>query len=318
MDTRRHRNGVDGFWATTAALLVGFSLLVTACGSADAAGLPFVDLETRTAAPAAAPSEIAPIRIAVAAMLSPESNFESYRALADYIGDATGRPVELIQRRTYAEVNDLIAADQVDMAFVCTSAYVTGHDEFGMKLLAAPQIKNALVYYAVVIVPMDSDAQDFPDLRGEVFAFTDPLSHTGRAYPTYLVTKLGETPETFFGRTFYTYSHDRAVYAVADHVAGAASVDSLVLDALLERDPGLGDRIRVIHRSGAFGVPPVVVSPNISPQQEMVLRDLMFGLSDTAAGREVLRQLGVDRFVPAADEDYAGVREVLPAVEPRS
>jgi ABC-type phosphate/phosphonate transport system substrate-binding protein len=44
--------------------------------------------------------------------------------MLDYLSAKLERPVELVQRRTYTEVNDLIAKEGVDVAFVCTSVYV--------------------------------------------------------------------------------------------------------------------------------------------------------------------------------------------------
>ena len=113
-------------------------------------------------------------------------------------------------------VDTLIEHGEVDLAFVCTSAYVAGHDHFGMELLAAPEVDGQQVYYSVLIVPADSPAQEMIDLQGKVFAFTDPMSHSGRVYPTYLLQQLGTTPEEFFSRTFFTYSHDKAIEAVTE------------------------------------------------------------------------------------------------------
>jgi len=70
-----------------------------------------------------APSgDIVPLRVAVAAVISPEGTVDSYRPLLNYLGTKLGRPIELVQRRTYAEVNDLIRDGKVDLAFVCTRA----------------------------------------------------------------------------------------------------------------------------------------------------------------------------------------------------
>lgn len=292
-------------------LVFALLLILTACQPAGAASLPYVDLTQREPLPAAAQAEVVPLRIAVAAIISPKGTAESYGALADYLGDALGRPVKLVQRRTYAEVNDLIAAHNVDVAFVCTSAYVSGSDEFGMELLAAPQIDGQRVYYSRVIVPRDSTADDVSDLRNKVFAFTDPMSHSGRVYPTYLVQQLGETPDTFFARTFFTYSHDRAIHAVAEGVADGAAVDSLVLDNALERDASLRDQIKVIHQSPAYGIPPVVVPPrteSASPQQRALLQEALLTMHTDAEGRRILSDLGIDKFVPIKDSAYDSVR----------
>lgn len=154
----------------------------------------------------------------------------------------------------------------MDLAFVCTSSYILGKREFGLQLLAAPQVEGEVVYRAQLIVPANSTATQIQDLHGKVFAFTDPTSFTGRIYPTYLVQNLGETPESFFSQTFFTYSHDNAIRAVADGIADGASVDSLVLEFALKRQPELAGQIRIIHTSPSFGIPPVVVSPGLRPQ----------------------------------------------------
>jgi len=273
--------------------------------------LPYVDLSERQPLPAAIPSEVAPLRVAVAAIISPQGNAESYTELAQYLGDQVGRPVELVQRKTYAEVNRLIEENQVDVGFVCTSAYIDGHGAFGMELLAAPEINGETVYDSKLIVPAASAAASMADLRGKVFAFTDPMSFTGKVYPSYLVRQLGADPATFFERTFFTYSHDRAIEAVAAGVADGAAVDSLVLDYALKRDPGLGDRIRVIHRSQPFGIPPVVVSPDLPPKQKLLLREALLTMKDDSQGQTILAGLGIDRFVLIEDNAYAGVRALI-------
>lgn len=275
--------------------------------------LPHVDLSVRTPLPHAAPGEIAHLRVGVAAILSPQGTVESYSELTAYLAEKMGRPVDLLQRRTYAEFNDMVEKSQVDLAFICTNSYVVGNEQFGMELLVAPEINGESVYYSQLIVPASSAAQSMADLRGKVFAFTDPMSFTGRIYPVYLLQQMGETPERFFQRTFYTYSHDRAIEAVAAGVADGAAVDSLVLDYALQRNSELASRLRIIHTSTAFGIPPVVVPPTLPPRQKAQLRDLLLTMHEDTAGQAVLRELGIDRFVAIDNTAYDGVRAIVHA-----
>ncbi len=285
--------------------------LVTACTAPIAANAnPTVHLNDLQPLPPTPPAEVVPLRVAVAAVISARSNVESYTPLLNYLANQLNRPVEMVQRRTYAEVNDLLRDGQVDMAFVCTSAYVAGQRDFGMQLLAAPQVAGATVYYSYLIIPADSSARRMADLRGKVFAFTDPMSLSGRVYPTALVRQLGAEPETFFGRVFFTYSHDNAIRAVADGLADGASVDSLVYDFAAARDPTLASKVKVIHRSPAFGIPPVVVGPGIRPQLRAQLYDLLIGLHDAPEGPAILATLGFDRFVPIRDDAYESARQL--------
>ncbi len=257
-----------------------------------------------------------PVRLAVAAVISPQDTLESYSDLAAYLGHKLDRPVELVQRRTYAEINDLIERGEVDLAFVCTSAYVIGQREFGMQLLLAPQVKGETVYYSWLIVREDSSAQNMADMRGKTFAFTDPWSNSGRIYPTYLVDKLGETPESFFSRYFFTYSHDDAIRAVANGVADGASVDSLVYQYAVARDPRLGELTKIIHRSPAFGIPPIVTSPELRPQWRAKLQNTLLEMAYDPAGRAVLEGLEIDRFVLVDDSIYDSARDLEKQVSP--
>ena len=49
-----------------------------------------------------------PLRVAVAAMISPKETLEVYRQLLAYLGHKLGKDVELVQRKTYGEVNELL------------------------------------------------------------------------------------------------------------------------------------------------------------------------------------------------------------------
>lgn len=289
-------------------------LIITACTTMpQTEPVAYVDLENLQTLPTPV-QQGTPLRVAVAAVISPKGTVESYSALLDYLSEKTGRPVELVQRRTYMEINNMIESGEVDLAFVCTSAYIVGKNDFGMQLLVAPQVNGDTVYRSLLIVPIDSPAQDILDLKGKVFAFTDPISFSGRAYPTSVVQQLGSTPEEFFGRTFFTYSHDKAIYAVANYLADGANVDSLVYEFTTSLDPSLLEKTRVIHTSQPFGIPPVVVNPNIRPQVKLELQTLLLEMANDTRGQIALNSIGIDQFVLIDDSAYDGVRNLLEGV----
>ena len=293
-------------------LVLVFTLTVVSCAPQDQTEIAGkVDLNNLQPLPTPEGFETIPLRVAVAAVISPEGTVQSYSPLLNYLEDKLNRPIELVQRRTYLEVNDLIEHGEVDVAFVCTSAYVEGHDTFGLELLVVPQVDGKTTYNSVLIVPSSSKAQSMSDLRDKVFAFTDPISLSGRVYPTYMVDQLGFTPEAYFARTFFTYSHDEAIRAVANGLADGAAVDSLVFEFALVRDPTLAEKVRLIHRSPDFGIPPVVFSPFTRPQVKADLQSLFLEMSNDLSAQEALNSIGVQRFVIIEDSAYDDVRELL-------
>ena len=250
------------------------------------------------------------LRIAISGVLSPSKTLEYYQELLTYIGDRIGREVIIILRPTYAEINDLVKSQSVDLAFVCTLAYVEGKEEFGMELLAAPQMHGETVYYSYLIVPDESDATSLSDLRGAYFAFTDPLSNTGHLAPTYNLSLLGETPSSFFGSYIYTYSHDNSVVAVADGLVEGAAIDSLIYDQLINANPDFADNTKIIERWGPYGIPPVVINPALDSNLRQELQDLFLNLHNFDEGMAILANLEIDKFVVVPDDIYDSIRDM--------
>lgn len=257
----------------------------------------------------------APLRIAVAAMISPEETLTVYQELMDYIAAKLGRPVEMKQRRTYQEVNDMLGTGKLDAAILCSGTYVHARRQYGVELLAVPVIHGSPTYRSYIIVPQSSTAASLEELHRKRFAFTDPLSTSGYLYPVYYLVLRGRQPATFFAKTLFTYSHDNSIEAVAEGVVDGAAVDSLIYDYLQVTKPALVAQTRIIHRSPSFGAQPVGVPKNLDPATRRALRDLFLGLDQDPAGQGILRKLGVDRFIPGDDRLYDNIRKMLQVVE---
>jgi phosphonate transport system substrate-binding protein len=150
-----------------------------------------------------------PVRIAIGSMITPSEGYAYYKLLLDYIEEKIGRDVKLVDRGSYAEVNALLESGNIDIAFVCGGPYVAGHDKFGLELLVAPQTGGKSIYYSYIIVPVNSLVKSFEELRGKTFAFADPGSNTGKLFPTYMLSLMKETPDSFFERYIYTYAHEK-------------------------------------------------------------------------------------------------------------
>ena len=262
-------------------------------------------------------SEITPLRVAVSSILSPKETLTVYQPLLDYLEKQLNKPVVLLQRRTYKEVNDILENGTADVAFVCSGGYVAGSQTFGMELLAQPEVKGSQVYQSYIITTADNPAKSIVDLGGKTFAFTDPMSFSGRIAPVHLLTAKGINSDTFFSRTFFTYSHDNAIKAVADGIADAAAIDSMIFDNAIAKKPELAKRLKVIERSFSVGNPPVVVSSHTDLQLRGHLKQILFSMDQTEAGKIALQSLTYDRFVQPNESAYAELKTVWLTVRGR-
>ncbi|MEK7871337.1 MAG: phosphate/phosphite/phosphonate ABC transporter substrate-binding protein, partial [Nitrospirota bacterium] len=251
-----------------------------------------------------------PIRIGLTAVIV-EDFLQVNRHLLNYVGEKIGMPVELVLRKSYQEMNDMLEKGEVDAAFVCSVPYILGRDKFGLELLAVPQINGEPLYYSYVVVPIDSETKRFEDLRGKVYAFSDPLSNSGKLVPTYFLAKMGETPETFFKGYIYTQSHYNSIEAVAVGLVDGASVDSYVWDLADATDPKFTKKTKIIEKFIPFPFTPFVIRKEIDPALKERIRGAFLNMHSDAKGKEILNKLRIDKFVKAPDSFYSPVRKMM-------
>ncbi len=249
-------------------------------------------------------------RIAIGGMITPREGFAYYRKLLDYIDDRLDKKIVFVDREDYAEINELLKSKAIDAAFVCGGPYVDGHKDFGMELLVAPRAYGETVYYSYIIAPKESDTKSFEDLRGKRFAFTDPLSNSGKLVPTYMLAKMNETPDSFFKSYDFTYAHDKSIQAVAEGLVDAAAVDSLIWEYTNRVDPEYSSRTRIIKKSPPYGIPPIVIRKGLAPEIKKNLKAILLTVHENVKGREILKGMMVDRFVTIEDSAYDSIREM--------
>ena len=265
---------------------------------------------TVSATPSGAKDQRPPLTIAVGAMLSPDTTRVYYEELLGLIAARMGRRPVFAQRRTYAEVNDMVRKREVDLAFVCAGPYTEGKRDLSMEMLVVPVANGKTVYHSYIIVPKSSSTASLADLRGKKFAFTDPQSNTGALVPTYMLARRGETPKSFFHEVFYSHSHDNSIRAVANGQADGAAVDSLIWEFMNRVDPDLTGKTRIVEKSPPYGIPPVVVHPDLNPALKKQLKEIFLSLHRDTAAVPLLEKIQIDRFVEGNDAMYETVREM--------
>lgn len=258
------------------------------------------------------------LRGAVSAMISPKETFSLYRDILLYVSEQVDMDLEFVQRKTYAEVNEMLGKGEIDLAFLCSGPYVRGKDKHGFRLLAAPMVNESHYYYSYLIVHKDSSYTSLEDLQGKTFAFTDPDSNTGRIVPSNWVKMMGKNPEDFFSRIIFTYGHDNSIMAVATGLVDAAAVDNLIWDYYHKSGSELTAETRIIKKSEPFGMPPLVLSPEVSHSLTLKLQQVLLEMHEHEHGKQILDQLLIDRFVVPQDSWYDSIRTLLNKLEPDS
>jgi len=240
-----------------------------------------------------------------------------YAYLAEYLAVRLGRRAEFVMAESY----ERCAQDLDDVCFVCSIPYLLFADagRIDMEVVAAPVLQGDRfggrpIYFSDVIVAASSPHRALADLRGSVWAFNEPYSHSGYVTVLHHLAVLGED-RSFFGQMVEAGFHDEAIRMVADGRVDAAAIDCQVLEIELRDDPSLSRSLRRIGTIGPSTIQPVVVSRSrMTDAERETITAALLEVADDPGARAVLDMALVERFVPVDAAIYDDIRGKLATV----
>lgn len=234
-------------------------------------------------------------------------------ALRSALAAGMGQDIELVQRRTYQEISGALLDGSVDAAWTCGYPFLQHRSD--LSLIGVPVWRGRPLYQSYLIVGADDPAEALSDLRGAVHAFSDPDSNSGFLVTASDLVRSGETPDSFFSRTIFTYGHRNVVRSVAGGLTRSGSVDGYVWEALSLAEPDLTARTKVIARSEWLGFPPFVARRDrMADPAVMACRSALLSLSDSTEGRAALQLLFLDGVVPGGEALFDGIAARMEAL----
>lgn len=273
--------------------LLTLLFLLPACTAARPPQIDFLKTE-ELPAPA---RPTASIRVGAATILSLREGFLAYRAVADHIGAVLATPADLVMRKSYQELNELVRSGAVDLAVVGYGGYLAGRRQFGMEALALAEVDGTVEGDALILVRSESGLQRLSDLAGKGFAFTDPASVTGHLALRAELESKGQTPERFFSKLVYTFSHSGSIEALIGRVVDGALVNSHHFRTYLASHPALAGRMTVIGRIHVPGSMVIAVRPDLPAARKRELQQILTSMHESPAGRKALGGLLIERLV---------------------
>lgn len=245
----------------------------------------------------------------------------TYERLLAYLAERTGLELSLLSGVEWLEQHAMLEDGRIQMAFICGLPYTQKHDMPGqpVALLAAPVMAGPRyggkpVYFTDVIVHSDSPFRTFADLRGASWAYNGADSNSGYNIPRDHLLSLGET-SGYFGRVVESGSHQGSIDLVLQREVDASGIDSIVLETEFKCRPEIEAQLRVVEAIGPCPVPPVVVSNRLPVETRSRLQAALLAAHEDPAGRAILAEGLMERFVAVEDSDYHPVREMARRAE---
>ena len=119
-----------------------------------------------------------PLRLGMGAMITPKEGYVYYYQLKEYLAEKIGRPIDLVDRDNYTEIDKMLEKRELEIGFVCSGPYVEGHDRYGLEIIAVPEVNGVSTYQAYIIVPQKSPAQGVPGTaRRQIRFYRSQIQH---------------------------------------------------------------------------------------------------------------------------------------------
>lgn len=243
------------------------------------------------------------------------------QSVAAYLQAKLGIQTDYVSGIPWQERERLFDSGKIHILWLCGLPYVHKADlrEGDLELLAVPvpagsRYGGRPVYFSDVVVRNESPFQTFEELRGAVWAFNEPRSHSGYNIVRARLSELGETGG-FFGKVVESGAHQISLQMILSSQVDGAAIDSTVLEWFISQASSMGEQIRVIETFGPSPIPPWVVANRIPEITRNKLRQLLLQMDEDPCGRSVLDRAGMARFTLSRDSDYDPIRRMARAAE---
>lgn len=247
-----------------------------------------------------------PFKMGIVPYFSPSRLEQIYVPAAAQLANEIDHPVVFRTSSSFDKYFAQLKAQAYDIALVHSLFYVPAVDEFGYLPLA--RLKEP--FSAVVVVPEDSRVRSVEDLRDQVIATP----------PTYLpavhLAKKALRDRGLVRAKNVRFTETRSVDACLQQ-ALAGEAQACVAPPFMAKafQAATGVRLRVVLTSAELPSLVFVAHRRIPEEVRHRVRAALLAWNDTDAGRAVLKNINTAALVPAADEDFDGVRAFVRSLD---
>ncbi|WP_158089519.1 phosphate/phosphite/phosphonate ABC transporter substrate-binding protein [Magnetofaba australis] len=263
--------------------------------------------------PAARAADDKPLTLGFMPYLNAKELLAKYAPLADYLGKAIGRPVQVVVAKDYAEHIRNTGEDKLDISFLGGSPYVVIGDQYGRKpLLARYEFNRQPTFRAVIFTAKNSAIHKLSEMRGRAMAFGSAKSTLSTQVPLYMLMQAGVGLKDL-GSYEHLRNHENVILGVelGDFDAGAVAEE-------VYREHGANRDVRILAESQSLSTHVFVTRANMPASLRERIAKALLNASTTPVGQEALRAIGgtLTGFAPVADSDYDLHRTILSDVLP--
>jgi len=239
------------------------------------------------------------------------SQKERYEPLARYLSEKVGLKVEIKILSRYGNIIDNFVSGELDGAFFGSFTGALAIKKIGVIPLARPVwLDGTSTYYGMIFVRKDSGIKNSNDMKGKRFAFVDKATTAGWLLPLQFFHVNGiEDFNNWFAETYFTGTHEDAIYDVLNKKADIGAAKNTVFYRLAEKDSKINNELQILATS------PKVPSNTLAVRKELdkpiikKLKNVLLQMEQDKQGQEILKKFKAIKFIETTVDDYTSVFE---------
>jgi len=237
-----------------------------------------------------------------------------YKPLIEHLSKTVGIPFRYVPCDSYDQLLEKIAHGDIDLAYLGGVTYVKASQQATLKPLVMRLRDTRFTSY--FLVRASHPAQSLRDLQGQRLAFGAELSTSGHYMPRHFLEQEGIAPESFFGTISFTGTHDATALTVANGQADVGAANATIIDQM-RRDGRIPEgAMRVLWETPPYADYVWAIRADLPPEVINRTRDAFLMLdASQSAHRRVLEPMAAQVFLPARNEDFAALADMISHTE---
>ncbi len=215
--------------------------------------------------------------------------------LGNYLQETTGEQLEMIVTRDYDELLERLKNHSLDFAWINTLNYIRAKAALpSIRYVTTYVEKNTSTgtirpYYQSYIVTLaDNSISTMEQARNTRFAFTDPGSTSGYAYPKRLLHDMGIEPAEYFKKVFFLKRHDRVAQAL---FSGAIDVGAMSDGTYYTNQTQDGKQLTILAQSAPIPLGAIVANTHLAKEKVELYRRVLTAMPSNHAFCQAMQSI---------------------------
>lgn len=233
--------------------------------------------------------------------------------LSNYLDKKTGYDIEIRPMSNYGQLYEEFRDGNIDGGFFGSLVYGIAKARVGIMPLVRPvSVHGRSTYSGLIFVRKDSGIKKPEDMRGKTIALADPATSASYLAQKGFLASHGISIDRDM-KIIWTGSHEAAIRAVLSQQADVGGAKDTVVARLRRENRVFDTVIEILRDDERISFPDNTLAMRKSFPQEkaQALKNCLLKMNSDPEAKTVLSRFGASRFVPAKDEDFKPMYDMI-------